>query len=52
MFTAQKIAAFRALHLPDAYNMYLDTKDLLTTLPPPGVELYCLYGTNVDTVEK
>lgn len=45
-------AAFRALRLPDAYNMYLDTKDLLVTLPPPGVELHCLYGHSVNTVEK
>lgn len=43
---------FEALKLPDAYNMYLDTKDLLKTLPPPGVELHCLYGHTVNTVEK
>ncbi|KAG7160321.1 Group XV phospholipase A2-like, partial [Homarus americanus] len=43
---------FEALNLPDAYNMYLDTKDLLKDAPAPGVELHCLHGEGIDTVEK
>ncbi|KAK8391238.1 hypothetical protein O3P69_017126 [Scylla paramamosain] len=43
---------FEALNLPDAYNIYLDTKNLLKDAPPPGVDLYCLYGHGINTVEK
>nr|XP_045597361.1 phospholipase A2 group XV-like isoform X2 [Procambarus clarkii] len=43
---------FEDLNLPDAYNMYLDTKDLLRNAPAPGLELHCLHGEGVDTVEK
>lgn len=42
----------RALNLPDAYEMYLDTRDLLRGAPPPGVPIYCLYGVGIPTVEK
>ncbi|MPC34013.1 Group XV phospholipase A2 [Portunus trituberculatus] len=43
---------FEALNLPDAYDMYLDTKNLLKDAPPPGVDLYCLYGHGIYTVDK
>ncbi|KAK4310994.1 hypothetical protein Pmani_017488 [Petrolisthes manimaculis] len=43
---------FESLKLPDAYNMYLDTRDLLKGAPPPGVPIYCLYGVGIPTVEK
>ncbi|XP_064120034.1 phospholipase A2 group XV-like [Macrobrachium nipponense] len=43
---------FDALDLPDAYEMYLDTKDLVNNAPAPGVEVHCLHGVGVDTVEK
>lgn len=50
--TANFKELFEALNLPNAYDIYLDTKDLLKGLPPPGVELYCLYGEGVQTVER
>nr|XP_053644998.1 phospholipase A2 group XV-like isoform X2 [Cherax quadricarinatus] len=43
---------FEDLNLPDALNMYLDTKDLLRNAPAPGVEIHCLHGEEVKTVEK
>lgn len=43
---------FTTLNLPDAYEMYLDTKDLLKNPPAPGVEVHCLHGEGVPTVEK
>ncbi|XP_047497835.1 phospholipase A2 group XV-like [Penaeus chinensis] len=43
---------FDTLNLPDAYEMYLDTKDLLKNPPAPGVEVHCLHGEGVDTVRK
>ncbi|XP_068241511.1 lysosomal phospholipase A and acyltransferase-like [Palaemon carinicauda] len=50
--TANLKDMFDALDLPDAYEMYLDTKDLINNAPAPGVEVHCLHGVGVDTVEK
>ncbi|GAB6026887.1 hypothetical protein CHUAL_013532 [Chamberlinius hualienensis] len=43
---------FQDLKFTDGYNMWLDTKNLIYDLQPPGVEVHCLYGTGVDTEEK
>ncbi|KAK3859909.1 hypothetical protein Pcinc_034009 [Petrolisthes cinctipes] len=52
-YTAHSFREFLgSLKLPDAYNMYLDTRDLLKGAPPPGVPIYCLYGVGIPTVEK
>ena len=51
-FINLKYFIFRALHLPDAYEMYLDTKNLIVDAPAPGVKMYCLYGIKVPTTEK
>ncbi|CAL4127353.1 unnamed protein product [Meganyctiphanes norvegica] len=32
--------------------MYLDTKDFLVNVPAPGVEIHCLHGLGVQTVER
>ena len=32
--------------------MYLDTKDLITNISSLGVKMHCLYGIDVDTVER
>lgn len=34
---------------PNIYDMYQDTRDLLGGLKFPGVDMYCIYGTGVDT---
>ena len=33
------------------YEMLKDTQDLLGSLEPPGVEMHCLHGIGVSTVE-
>ncbi|XP_069183296.1 lysosomal phospholipase A and acyltransferase-like isoform X1 [Procambarus clarkii] len=43
---------FEAMELPDAYEMYLDTKGLLHNAPAPGVEIHCIHGEGIPTVEK
>ncbi|KAJ6666108.1 hypothetical protein lerEdw1_001012 [Lerista edwardsae] len=35
----------------DGWYMWNSTKDMLKGLPPPGVEVYCLYGTGLPTAE-
>ncbi|XP_061450403.1 phosphatidylcholine-sterol acyltransferase isoform X2 [Rhineura floridana] len=42
---------FTDVNFEDGWYMWDDIKDLLKGLPPPGVEVYCLYGTGVPTVE-
>lgn len=43
---------FRDLDLPDAYDIYQDTKNLIAGAPAPGVEVHCLHGEGVKTIEK
>lgn len=35
----------------DGWYMWNSTKDMLNRLPPPGVEVYCMYGTGLPTAE-
>ncbi|XP_062997450.1 phosphatidylcholine-sterol acyltransferase isoform X2 [Elgaria multicarinata webbii] len=42
---------FIDVNFEDGWFMWNDTKDLLKGLPPPGVEMYCLYGTGHPTPE-
>ncbi|XP_022914127.1 lysosomal phospholipase A and acyltransferase-like [Onthophagus taurus] len=37
---------------PDGWEMYKDTQPHSLSLGAPGVEVHCLYGTDVPTVEK
>ena len=34
------------------YNMWLDVKNLTYNLTPPGVEVFCIHGTGLDTMDK
>lgn len=43
---------FSDLKEPNAMFMREDTKGLLTGLPPPNVEVFCMHGSGVDTTEK
>lgn len=43
---------FNDLDEPNGWLMREDTASLLAGLPAPGVEVFCLHGSGVDTVEK
>ena len=34
------------------YNMWLDVKNLTYSLSTPGVEVFCVHGTGLDTMDK
>ncbi|XP_040185157.1 phosphatidylcholine-sterol acyltransferase [Rana temporaria] len=42
---------FKDIDFEDGWYMWEDTKELLDGLPPPGVEMYCIYGTGHPTAE-
>lgn len=42
---------FRDLDYDTGYEMWLDTKDLIKDLPAPGIEIHCLYGHGINTME-
>ncbi|KAG8437236.1 hypothetical protein GDO86_008080 [Hymenochirus boettgeri] len=42
---------FRDVEFEDGWYMWEDTKGLVEGLPPPGVEVYCIYGTGIPTAE-
>ncbi|XP_044289910.1 phosphatidylcholine-sterol acyltransferase isoform X2 [Varanus komodoensis] len=42
---------FADVKYEDGWYMWSDIKDLLKGLPPPGVEVHCLYGTGLPTPE-
>jgi len=44
-------AYFNDMNLRNGYEMWLDTKDMIHDLTPPGVEVHCLYGIGVQTEE-
>ncbi|XP_077982813.1 lysosomal phospholipase A and acyltransferase-like [Glandiceps talaboti] len=43
---------FNDLNLTHGYDMWLDTKDLIGDLKPPGVPVFCLHGSGLATPEK
>nr|CAH7741035.1 unnamed protein product [Callosobruchus chinensis] len=43
---------FRGLSFPEGWEMRKDTEPYQLHFQPPGVEVHCLYGVNVPTVEK
>jgi lysophospholipase-3 len=43
---------FDAMNYQAGYEMRKDTENLLKDLPHPGVEVHCLYGSGVSTVER
>uniref|UniRef100_A0A671N1S5 Phosphatidylcholine-sterol acyltransferase n=1 Tax=Sinocyclocheilus anshuiensis TaxID=1608454 RepID=A0A671N1S5_9TELE len=40
---------FKDIDFEDGWYMWEDTKNLTAGLPPPGVEVYCLYGVGLPT---
>jgi lysophospholipase-3 len=43
---------FNDIDFDDGYEMVKDTENLLGALEHPGVEIHCLHGSGVSTVEK
>ncbi|XP_070574884.1 lysosomal phospholipase A and acyltransferase-like [Ptychodera flava] len=43
---------FDDLGIPFAYQMWLDTKDLIHNVTAPGVPVFCLHGSGLDTPER
>jgi len=43
---------FLNMNLSDQYQMWLDTRKLASSLRAPDVELWCLYGTGINTIES
>jgi len=43
---------FEELDYPEGYEMRTDTEHLLRDITSPGVEVHCLYGSGVSTVER
>ncbi|KAJ8958547.1 hypothetical protein NQ314_006386 [Rhamnusium bicolor] len=43
---------FKGISFPDGWEMRKDTEPYQLNYNPPGVEVHCLYGVNVNTVEK
>ncbi|XP_066493711.1 phosphatidylcholine-sterol acyltransferase [Tiliqua scincoides] len=51
-YTIQDVHRFFIdVNFEDGWYMWNSTKDLLKGFPPPGVEVYCLYGTGHPTPE-
>jgi len=42
---------FQDINYTTGYEMWLDTKDLIHEMNPPNVEVYCLHGFGIDTME-
>ena len=42
---------FIDMGFPQGYLMYKDSEDVLPALGPPGVELFCIFGTGLSTPE-
>ncbi|XP_066249695.1 lysosomal phospholipase A and acyltransferase-like isoform X2 [Euwallacea similis] len=43
---------FKGLAFMDGWEMHKDMEPYQLNFKPPGVEVHCLYGTGVDTVER
>lgn len=43
---------FHDINYPTGYQMWLDTKNLTSPLNPPGVEVHCLHGNGVNTIDS
>lgn len=43
---------FDLLNLPNAYQMWLDTRDLMGNLEHPKVDTICITSSGIDTLEK
>lgn len=45
-------AFFKDIGFTDGYEMYKDTKSFMLDTTAPGVEIHCLHGRNVSTIER
>ncbi|XP_077505629.1 lysosomal phospholipase A and acyltransferase-like [Amblyomma americanum] len=45
-------AFFDDIGFPDGYEMYKDTRPYMLDNTAPGVEIHCLHGRNVSTIER
>lgn len=43
---------FEDIGFSDGYEMYKDTRSYMLDPSPPGVEVHCLHGRNVSTIER
>lgn len=43
---------FEDINYQVGYNMWLDVKNLTYSLTPPGVEVFCVHGVGLDTMDK
>ncbi|XP_064478264.1 phospholipase A2 group XV-like [Ornithodoros turicata] len=43
---------FHDIDFPEGYEMYKDTRPYMMDLTPPGVEIHCLFGQNVSTINS
>jgi len=43
---------FQDINYMNGYNMWIDVKNLTYNMTPPGVEVHCLYGYGIDTMQK
>lgn len=43
---------FRDISYPNGWEMKKDTESYQLNFTAPGVEVHCLYGIGVDTVER
>lgn len=51
-FENHKILFFSDIDYRTGWEMYLDAVPYLKDFEPPGVEVHCLYGYGIPTVEK
>ncbi|RZC35361.1 uncharacterized protein BDFB_006944 [Asbolus verrucosus] len=52
-FTLNDLQAFfKAINYPNGWEMRKDTESYQLNFKPPGVEVHCLYGISVATVER
>jgi len=49
--TSNYLQFFQDINYTIGYEMWLDTKDLIYDLKPPELEVHCLHGTGVNTME-
>ncbi|XP_075737502.1 lysosomal phospholipase A and acyltransferase-like [Rhipicephalus microplus] len=45
-------AFFKDIGFTDGYEMYKDTRSFMLDTTAPGVEIHCLHGRNVSTIER
>lgn len=52
VYSTLSVFVCRDLEFPVGWEMRKDTERFMLDFSPPGVELHCLHGVSVNTVEK